>query len=96
MDEVLERVGTSRIFSKFDLMKGFHQLPMAPEDIEKTGFITPFGCYEYLMMPMGVTNGPGVFQEYMRARFQNDFCEVFVDEIVRAICPPDCAHSGIC
>lgn len=82
VEEVLEKIGSGRVFSKFDLNQGFYQYPLEENSKQLTAFITPFGVFEFNVMPFGVTNGPAEFQKYMRKHFQCEWCEVFIDDVV--------------
>lgn len=62
LDEIVDRVGQSSVVSKLDLSKGFHQVPVKPEDQPKTAFVCPMGKFEFCRMPFGLTNAPAVFQ----------------------------------
>ncbi|KAL7647064.1 UNVERIFIED_CONTAM: hypothetical protein RMT77_002321 [Armadillidium vulgare] len=55
-----------KYFSTIDLIKGYYQIEMEEESIEKTAFSTPLGHWEFMRMPFGVKNGPATFQRAMR------------------------------
>nr|ABI47987.1 ORF4 protein [Dioscorea bacilliform virus] len=84
INTILKRVGQSKIYSKFDLKSGFHQVAMAPQSVEWTAFLAPGGLYEWLVMPFGLKNAPAVFQRKMDNVFRGteDFIAVYIDDIL--------------
>ena len=62
MQDLGHKLAGCRVFSRLDLVKGYHQVPVADADVPKTAIITPFGLYEYLYMPFGLKNAAQSFQ----------------------------------
>ena len=60
--DLTARLEGCTIFSKLDLRKGFHQIPVRSRDIHKTAIITPFGLWEFIRMPFGLRNAGQSFQ----------------------------------
>lgn len=83
--ETLESLGNSQYFTTLDLACGYHQIPIRPEDREKTAFSTIGGHFEYNKLAFGLMNAPATFQRLMDqllARMIGEECFIYLDDII--------------
>lgn len=75
-----------KIFTKIDINKAYHFVKIAPEDIEKTAVITPFGLFEFTRMNFGLKNASQTFQRFMNNDVLKglDFLFSFIDDVIIA------------
>ena len=77
-------VGHPRM-SFLDVFQGYHQIPLATGDQEKTIFVTPTGNYHYKVMPFGLKNARSTYQRMMTRMFEPQLgksIEVYIDDMV--------------
>jgi len=85
IDELFDQLQGARYFSKLDLRTGYWQIRVAAEDVAKTAFTSRHGHFEWLVLPMGLTNAPAEFMALMENTFReelNKFVLVFLDDIL--------------
>ncbi|GJR27373.1 reverse transcriptase domain-containing protein [Tanacetum coccineum] len=85
MDQMLKRLAGNEYYCFLDGFSGYFQIPIDPQDQEKTTFTCPYGTFAYRRMPFGLCNAPGTFQRCMMAIFQDmieETMEVFMDDFL--------------
>jgi hypothetical protein len=82
---MLDTVGGAKYFTSLDLTSGYWQIRVSDEDIPKTAFRTPFGHFQWKLLPFGLSNAPATFQSVMNDIFRpylRDFVVVYLDDIL--------------
>ena len=83
VEDCIDRVGSSKFISKFDLLKGYWQVGLTPRARKISAFVTGDGLYECKVMPFGMKNAAATFQRLMNLITYNlEGCVVYIDDLV--------------
>ncbi len=85
IEDALQRLEGSSLFSLMDLQSGYHQLALHKDDQKKSAFITADGLYQFKVLPFGLKGAPSRFQRTMDivlAGLRWTSCLVYIDDVV--------------
>ena len=85
IEDLFDQLRGAQVYSKIDLLTGYHQLRVREADIPKTTFRMRYGNFEFIVIPFGLTNAPVAFMDLMHRVFQpylDQFVMVFMDDIL--------------
>lgn len=85
IQEILESLAGSAIFTTLDLNSGYWQVEMEPESQDKTAFVCSYGLFLFKVMPFGLKHSPATFQRLMEnvlGDLKGKICLVYLDDII--------------
>ncbi|XP_066982785.1 uncharacterized protein [Macrobrachium rosenbergii] len=83
IEDCIDRMGKSKYISKFDLLKGYWQVPLSKRARALSAFVTPQGLFQCRVMPFGMKNAAATFQRLMNTLVYGlEGCVVYIDDIV--------------
>ena len=85
IDQLVDAIANHPRMSFLDAFQGYHQIPLALDDQEKTTFVTPIGNYHYKIMPFGLKNAESTYRRMMTRMFESLLgknIEIYIDDMV--------------
>ena len=83
IDDCIDKIGSAKFVSKFDLLKGYWQVPLTERAKRVSAFVTQKGLYQYKVMPFGMKNAPVTFQRLVNQLIGDlEGCGGYIDDII--------------
>ena len=84
VDDLIDRLGDAAYISTLDLSRGYWQVPVTKDARPKTAFITPYGLFQFRVMPFGLQGAPATFQRMMDVILDDvgEFTAACLDDVV--------------
>ena len=83
IDDCIDKIGRAKYVTKFNLLKGFYQVPLTDRAKEISAFVTADGLYQYKVTPFGMKNSPATFQRLMNLLISDmDGIDAYIDDVI--------------
>ena len=82
-EDIFYKIGDSEFYSKFDLAKGYWQIPIDEESKDVTVFTCHKGLFKFNVLPFGIQAGSQVFCRAMRKLLEGaQNIENYIDDVM--------------
>jgi len=84
VEDLLDRVGKAKFLTKLDMTQGYWQVPLDDPSIPVSGFVTPFGHFQWRFMPFGLRNAPATFSRLLSKLLTGleMFAVAYLDDVI--------------
>jgi hypothetical protein len=85
IDDILNDCTKGKIWATINMTNSFFQTRMHPNNIPLTAVSTPFGLFEWMVMPMGLRNAPAIHQCHVSSTLRpyiGKICHIYLDDII--------------
>lgn len=84
VDDLIDSLGKARYITTLDLARGYWQVPVEKESRSRTAFTTPFGLFQFKVMPFGLHGAPATFQRMMDEILRDctGYAAAYLDDVV--------------
>ena len=84
IDDLIDGLGKAKYISTIDLTRGYWQVPLSQESREKSAFATPYGLFQFNVMPFGLQGAPATFQRLVDKVLQGceEYADAYFDDVI--------------
>ena len=84
IDELYAKLNGAKNFSALDLTSSYYHIELGEASQTKTAFVTPFGKWEFNMVPFGLAQAPAYFQALISEVLKglSHFTIAYLDDII--------------
>ena len=97
IEDLFVKQAGNQLWTLLDLEGGFHQMPLSECSRQYTAFCTPFGVFEWRVLPMGVKVGPQAFQRMVSDCLKSlqPHTHIYIHDLLTGTRPKLCGKGRI-
>ena len=84
VEDLVDQLGKAKFLTTLDLTRGYWQVPLSEDSRPRSAFTTPFGLFQFKVMPFGLHGAPATFQRMMDQLLKGaeHFAAAYLDDVI--------------